>query len=311
MNLKEAQQKINEIKIQQMQIDEKDLDMWNDYQRQIETIQKETVLTPWDHVELARRPDRPKAQDYIDLLFDEFIELHGDRKSLDDPAMLCGLGLFHGLPVTILAQSKGKTVEENLKQHFGMPQPEGYRKALRLAKQAEKFNRPIITFVDTPGAYPGKEAEEKGQAQAIADCLYTFSSLKTPVICFVLSEGGSGGALALSMADKIFMLEYAVYSILSPEGFASILWKDGSRAKEACDVMKLTSKDLLEKKVIDEIVPEPFGGAASNLQSVVDKMDLMLKETLNELTKMKTTTLVEKRYEKFRHLGEGSWKMSR
>ena len=268
-------------------------------------------LTAWDHVTLARHPKRPKARDYIDYIFDSFIELHGDRLYRDDEAIIGGIAKLGNQVVTVIAHQKGNTTAENIKYNFGMPHPEGYRKALRLAKQAEKFNRPIITFVDTPGAYPGKEAEEKGQAQAIADCLYTFSSLKTPVICFVLSEGGSGGALALSVADKIFMLEYAVYSILSPEGFASILWKDGSRAKEACDVMKLTSKDLLEKKVIDEIVPEPFGGAASNLQSVVDKMDLMLKETLNELTKMKTTTLVEKRYEKFRHLGEGSWKMSR
>lgn len=311
MNLKEAQQKINEIKALQMALDPNDLDKWHQYQRQIEEIQKETVMTPWDHVELVRRPDRPKARDYIDLLFDHFIELHGDRKSLDDPAMLCGLATFHGQPVTILAQSKGKTVEENLKQHFGMPQPEGYRKALRLAKQAEKFHRPIITFVDTPGAYPGKEAEEKGQAQAIADCLYTFSTLKTPVICFVLSEGGSGGALALSVADRIFMLEYAVYSILSPEGFASILWKDGTRTKEACDVMKMTSKDLYEKKVIDGIVPELFGGAASDIKIVADRMDEMLSQALHQTQNMKISSLVEARYEKFRHLGDGSWKMSK
>lgn len=311
MNLKEAQQKINEIKALQMALDPDDLDKWHQYQRQIEEIQKETVMTPWDHVELVRRPDRPKARDYIDLLFDHFIELHGDRKSLDDPAMLCGLATFHGQPVTILAQSKGKTVEENLKQHFGMPQPEGYRKALRLAKQAEKFHRPIITFVDTPGAYPGKEAEEKGQAQAIADCLYTFSTLKTPVICFVLSEGGSGGALALSVADRIFMLEYAVYSILSPEGFASILWKDGTRAKEACDVMKMTSKDLYEKKVIDGIVPELFGGAASDIKIVANRMDEMLSQALHQTQNMKISSLVEARYEKFRHLGDGSWKMSK
>lgn len=197
MNLKEAQKQISEIKARQMVLDEKDIDTWHQYQKQIRKLEQETILTPWDHVELARRPDRPKAQDYIELLFDGFMELHGDRRSLDDPAMLAGIARFHGIPVTILAQSKGKTVEENLRQHFGMPQPEGYRKALRLAKQAEKFHRPVITFVDTPGAYPGKEAEEKGQAQAIAECLYTFSSIQTPVICFVLSEGGSGGALAL------------------------------------------------------------------------------------------------------------------
>ncbi len=311
MNLKEAQKQISEIKARQMALDEKDIDTWHQYQKQIRKLEQETILTPWDHVELARRPDRPKAQDYIELLFDDFMELHGDRRSLDDPAMLAGLARFHGIPVTILAQSKGKTVEENLRQHFGMPQPEGYRKALRLAKQAEKFHRPIITFVDTPGAYPGKEAEEKGQAQAIAECLYTFSSIQTPVICFVLSEGGSGGALALSVADKIFMLEYAVYSILSPEGFASILWKDGTKVKEACDVMKMTSQDLLERKVIDAIVPEPFGGAATNIDGVVEKMDQMLRQALEETLHKKIHALVDARYEKFRHLGDGSWKMSK
>lgn len=311
MNLKEAQKQISEIKARQMALDEKDIDTWHQYQKQIRKLEQETVLTPWDHVELARRPDRPKAQDYIELLFDDFMELHGDRRSLDDPAMLAGIARFHGIPVTILAQSKGKTVEENLRQHFGMPQPEGYRKALRLAKQAEKFHRPVITFVDTPGAYPGKEAEEKGQAQAIAECLYTFSSIQTPVICFVLSEGGSGGALALSVADKIFMLEYAVYSVLSPEGFASILWKDGSRVKEACDVMKMTSADLLERKVIDAIVPEPFGGAAIDIHAVAEKMDQMLRQALEEALHTKVRTLVDARYEKFRRLGDGAWKMSK
>lgn len=311
MNLKEAQKQISEIKARQMALDEKDIDTWHQYQKQIRKLEQETILTPWDHVELARRPDRPKAQDYIELLFDDFMELHGDRRSLDDPAMLAGIARFHGIPVTILAQSKGKTVEENLRQHFGMPQPEGYRKALRLAKQAEKFHRPVITFVDTPGAYPGKEAEEKGQAQAIAECLYTFSSIQTPVICFVLSEGGSGGALALSVADKIFMLEYAVYSVLSPEGFASILWKDGSRVKEACDFMKMTSADLLKRKVIDAIVPEPFGGAATDIHAVAEKMDQMLRQALEETLHTKVRTLVDARYEKFRRLGDGAWKMSK
>ena len=268
-------------------------------------------LSPYDHVYLARKSTRPNIKDYINHLFDDFIELHGDRLAKDDGSIVGGIGLFNQQPVTIIGHLKGKTLEDNLKCNFGMSSPEGYRKAMRLMKQAEKFKRPIIAFVDTPGAYPGMEAEMHGIGEAIARNLLEMSLLKVPIITIVIGEGGSGGALALSVSDRLVMLENSVYSILSPEGFASILWKDGSRAKEACDVMKLTSKDLLEKKVIDEIVPEPFGGAASNLQSVVDKMDLMLKETLNELTKMKTTTLVEKRYEKFRHLGEGSWKMSR
>lgn len=311
MNLKEAQRQISRIKAEQMALEDTNIDQWHQYQNQIRQLESEVVMTPWDHVELVRRPDRPKAQDYIPLLFDDFIELHGDRRSMDDPAMLCGLARFHGMPVTVIAQSKGKTTEENLKHHFGMPQPEGYRKALRLAKQAEKFKRPIITFVDTPGAYPGKEAEEKGQAEAIADCLYTFSMLETPVICFVLSEGGSGGALALSVADRIYMLEYAVYSILSPEGFASILWKDASRSKEACEVMKMTSQDLLEKEVIDAIVEEPFGGAANGLEEVVRKMDTMLLQALKETKSMKIKALLNQRYERFRKLGDSSWKISK
>lgn len=196
-----------------------------------------------------------------------------------------------------------------MEKHFGMPEPEGYRKAIRLAEQAEKFHRPIVTFVDTPGAYPGKEAEERGQAEAIAKSLYVFSALKTPVVCFVLSEGGSGGALALSVANRIFMLEYAVYSVLSPEGFASILWKDASRYKEASEVMKMTSQDLLEKGVIDAIVPEPFGGAAESIAPVVEKMDAMLSEALAELGQMKPQNLASSRLERFRHLGDTAWKM--
>ena len=302
MNLKEAQQKINEIKIQQMQIDEKDLDMWNDYQRQIETIQKETIMTPWDHVELARRPDRPKAQDYIDLLFDEFIELHGDRKSLDDPAMLCGLGSFHGMPVTILAQSKGKTVEENLKQHFGMPQPEGYRKALRLAQQAEKFHRPIITFVDTPGAFCGMEAEERGQGEAIARNLYEMSSLETPILSVLIGEGGSGGALAMAVADEVWILENAVYSILSPEGYAAILWKDGSQAARAAKAMKLTSYDLYKAGFVERIISEPESYTLDSMMNVFDNLEENISAFLENSKKMTEKERVEARYQRFRSM---------
>lgn len=309
MDLNETLQKINEIRAHETSLDPDDINAWHDCEKEIQRLQKEAVITPWDHVVLARRPDRPKAQDYIAALFDNFMELHGDRCSGDDPSIMGGIALYHGTPVTILAESKGKTTEENMLKHFGMPQPEGYRKAIRLAKQAEKFHRPIITFVDTPGAYPGKEAEEKGQAEAIAQCLYTFSSLKTPVICFVLSEGGSGGALALSVADKLYMLEYAVYSILSPEGFASILWKDGTRYKEACDYMGLTSYDLLEKGVIDGIVKEPFGGAAEGMDSVIEKIDQLLSTSLKELQEKKVSTLPEYRMERFRHLGDSAWNM--
>lgn len=309
MDLDETLQKINEIRAHQTSLNRNDINAWHACEQEIHKLQKEAVITPWDHVVIARRPDRPKAQDYIPLLFDQFMELHGDRCGGDDPSILGGIALFHGTPVTILAQSKGKTTEENMQKHFGMPQPEGYRKAIRLAKQAEKFHRPVITFVDTPGAYPGKEAEERGQAEAIANCLYTFSALKTPVICFVLSEGGSGGALALSVADRIYMLEYAVYSILSPEGFASILWKDGSRYKEACDYMGITSKDLFDKGVIDGIVKEPFGGAAQGMDSVIEKMDQLLCSALDELKQKKPSILPEQRMERFRHLGDSAWNM--
>ena len=295
MNLKEAQKQISEIKARQMALDEKDIDTWHQYQKQIRKLEQETILTPWDHVELARRPDRPKAQDYIELLFDDFMELHGDRRSLDDPAMLAGIARFHGIPVTILAQSKGKTVEENLRQHFGMPQPEGYRKALRLAKQAEKFHRPVITFVDTPGAYPGKEAEEKGQAQAIAECLYTFSSIQTPVICFVLSEGGSGGALALAGGDAVWMLEKSIYSVISPEAFASILWKDSSRADEAAETLKISPAELLKRNIIEGIIPESED-YSETCAAVAD----VLQTEIQRLQKFSVEELLAQRHARFR-----------
>jgi acetyl-CoA carboxylase carboxyl transferase subunit beta len=264
-------------------------------------------LDPWQKVQLVRSSERPKAQDYIQQLFTDFIELKGDRAYGEDASILAGLAKFHGIPVTILAESKGKDLEENQKKNFGMPSPEGYRKAMRLAKQAEKFHRPIITFVDTPGAYPGKGAEERGQAQAIAQSLAMFSSLKTPVIAIVLSEGGSGGALALSVADKIYMLENAVYSILSPEGFASILWKDDSRVQEAAAVMKMSAQDLKEKKIVDEIIYEPSSGAHTQFSYVIRQIDALLLEQMPVLQRKKSAQLVEERQNKYRHLGVPSW----
>ncbi|MDO4466633.1 MAG: acetyl-CoA carboxylase carboxyltransferase subunit alpha [Bacillota bacterium] len=280
-------------------------------EKEIYKLQKELYsnLTPWDRLTIARANDRPKAQDYIAHLFDDFIEFHGDRRFGDDAAIIGGIAYFEGKPVTVLAESKGKSLEENMKKNFGMVSPEGYRKVLRLAKQAEKFHRPIITFVDTAGAYPGKGAEERGQAQAIAECLYTFSDLKVPVICVVISEGGSGGALALSVADRIVMLENAVYSILSPEGFASILWKDETRAQEAASVMKMTSFDLHEKGIVDKIIKEPLGGAQKFLPGVIESLRSYLKEELEALSKKKPDSLVESRYQKFRKMGVPSWKM--
>lgn len=301
----------NERKIKELQAARALLDAGEQYDelsKEIDELMKETYdhLTAWDRVCLARHPDRPKAIDFINGLFENFYELHGDRCFGDDHAIIGGIGYFHETPVTVIAQAKGKTLQENLDRHFGMCNPEGYRKALRLAKQAEKFHRPIITFVDTAGAYPGLEAEERGQAQAIADCLYTFSDLKTPVICIVLSEGGSGGALALSVADRICMLENAVYSVLSPEGFSSILWKDDSRVQEAADVMKLTSYDLYDKGIIDYLIKEPTGGMQNDLKLVLHDLDRYLQETLQILKTTKEKEMLDKRYEKFRKMGRQS-----
>lgn len=301
----------NERKIKELQATRALLEAGEQYDelsKEIDELMKETYdhLTAWDRVCLARHPDRPKAIDFINGLFENFYELHGDRCFGDDHAIIGGIGYFHETPVTVIAQAKGKTLQENLDRHFGMCNPEGYRKALRLAKQAEKFHRPIITFVDTAGAYPGLEAEERGQAQAIADCLYTFSDLKTPVICVVLSEGGSGGALALSVADRICMLENAVYSVLSPEGFSSILWKDDSRVQEAAEVMKLTSYDLYDKGIIDYLIKEPTGGMQNDLKLVLHDLDRYLQETLQILKTTKEKEMLEKRYEKFRKMGRQS-----
>lgn len=256
-------------------------------------------LSAWDRVNIARDHNRLKSQDYISVLFDEFYEMHGDRYFKDDSSMIAGIASFHGLPVTIIAQSKGKDTSENLKKNFGMNNPEGYRKAIRIAKQAEKFNRPIITFVDTSGAYPGKGAEERGQAEAIAKCLFTFSSLKVPIICIVISEGGSGGALALSVGDRIVMLENAIYSILSPEGFASILWKDVNKAKEAAEAMKLTSYDLYKKNIVDFIVEE----SSSDVNHVFTQIDNYISKELSKLLSKNKKKLVNERYEKYRKIG--------
>lgn len=305
MNLKECEILIKSLEAEKARVEEGNTKYYEELDAEIKRVQKETYenLSAWDRVYLARHADRPKAQDYIELLFNDFYEMHGDRKYGDDAAIIGGIATFKGMPVTVIAQSKGKTLEENLEKNFGMVNPEGYRKAIRLAKQAEKFHRPIITLVDTSGAYPGKGAEERGQAQAIAECLFEFSNLKTPVICVVLSEGGSGGALALSIGDRIVMLENAIYSILSPEGFASILWKDDSRVKEAAEVMKLTSFDLLEKGIIDAIVKEPLGGAQKCIELVVNQLEQYISEELNNLMKKKEKTLLDERYVKYRKIG--------
>lgn len=257
----------------------------------------------WDYISEARALNRPKAMDIIPLIFDHFMELSGDRCYGDDPALLAGLAYFEGIPITLLAQSKGRNLEENLKQNFGMLNPEGYRKAQRLAKQAEKFKRPVITIVDTAGAFPGKEAEERGQAQAIAESLRVFSSLSVPVIALVLSEGGSGGALALSIADRIYMMENAIYSILSPEGFASILWKDETRAQEAAELMECTAHDLSRKDLIDGIIEESKEGFGVNPTPSILAIKDKLRNDLSTLQKMSSKTLLQERYKKYRKVG--------
>ena len=268
-------------------------------------------LTPAQRVALARHQDRPGTADFIDALFTDFFEQRGDRLCQDDGSILGGVALFHGRPVTVIGHRKGRTLEEHLAYHFGMPSPEGYRKAQRLMEQAEKFRRPVITFIDTPGAYPGLEAEARGQGEAIARTLAISSALTVPVISVVTGEGGSGGALALGVGNKVLMLENAVYSVLSPEGFAAILWKDSSRSDEACDVMKLTAADLLELGVIDAVIPEPAEGAHTNLHGVCKALDAVLVKELASLNKMNGQALAAQRYKKFRLMGSKALRKER
>ena len=278
----------------------------DEIQKKIENLKKQAYskMTAWDKVNLARNPQRPTALDYIDIIFDEFIELHGDRLSKDDKATVCGLAKIGDKKFTIIAQQKGRNTKENIERNFGMPNPESYRKGIRLMKQAEKFNRPIITFVDTKGAYPGIEAEEKGQGEAIARSMLEMCRLKVPIIVVVIGEGSSGGALAISVGDRIIMLENAIYSILSPEGYASILWKDGTRVKEAAEVMKLTAEDLYNFDIVDTIIDEPVGGASKDVDAVADSIKKEILKQLDELSKLDGNDLIEKRYQKFRKIGE-------
>lgn len=258
-------------------------------------------ITAAERVALARHAGRPGTADYISALFTDFFEFKGDRQCREDPAILGGVALYKGHPVTVIGHRKGKTLQENMTCNFGMPGPEGYRKAQRLMRQAEKFKRPIITFVDTPGAYPGLEAEAEGQGQAIAASLALMSSLTVPVIAVVIGEAGSGGALALAVGNRVILMENAVYSVLSPEGFASILWKDAGRADEAAEVMKLTAADLLRLGVADQVIPEPEGGAQNDPKAVFAAVDKALTRHLNQLSKEKD--LAAQRYQKFRAMG--------
>ena len=262
----------------------------------------EKSLTAWERVCRSRSKERPVGKDYIDILFEDFVELHGDRYYRDDPAIIGGIAYFQGICVTVIAQAKGRTTKENLERNFAMPSPEGYRKARRLMKQAEKFHRPVINFVDTPGAFCGMEAEERGQGEAIARNLFELSGLKVPVLSVVIAEGGSGGALALAVADEVWMLENSVYSVLSPEGFASILWKDSSRSAEAAKMMKLTAADLKKLGVIERVFPEPQNFSVLTMKPTAELLRVGLAEFLTKYQKLETKDLLEGRYERFRKL---------
>nr|WP_314782126.1 acetyl-CoA carboxylase carboxyltransferase subunit alpha [uncultured Treponema sp.] len=270
-------------------------------------LESSTALSKtWERVELARHSDRPRTLDYINLIFDNFTELHGDRFFGDDPAMIGGIGFIDGRPVTVIGTQKGRNLRETIDRNGGMANPEGYRKAMRLAKQAEKFKRPIITFIDTQGAYPGLGAEERGIGEAIAFNLREFSRLKTPVICIIIGEGGSGGALGIGVGDKIYMLENAIFSVISPEGCASILLRDSSRAKDAAAMLKITSQEVLDLKVINGIIPEPKKGAHTDPKKTADAIKEQILKDLDDLTKRDPAVLVKYRSKKIRSIGKYS-----
>lgn len=259
--------------------------------------------TAFERVQLARHPDRPYALDFIERLFDDFVEIHGDRRYADDPAIVCGLARFHGLPVVVVGQQKGRDTKQRSYRNFGMPKPEGYRKALRVMKLAEKFGRPIFTLIDTPGAYPGIDAEERGQAEAIAFNLREMAKLKVPVIVTVIGEGGSGGALAIGVGDQVLMLENSVYSVISPEGCAAILWKDSGKADRAAEGLRLTAQELAAEKIVDEIISEPSGGAHSDHDQAARFLDTALSARLAEAVSLTQEERLTKRHAKLRQFG--------
>lgn len=266
-----------------------------------------TNIKPWDRVQIARHPNRPTTLDYIEHIFTNFLECHGDRYYGDDDAIVSGIAKFNGMPVTVIGHQRGKDTKENIRRNFGMPHPEGYRKALRLMKQADKFKRPIICFIDTKGAYPGKAAEERGQSEAIAKNLFEMAGLSVPVICIVIGEGGSGGALALGVGNYIHMLENSTYSVISPEGAAALLWKDASLAKKAAETMKITAPDLKGLGVVDEIIPEVKGGAHKDLLVQAKNIESVLADSLKSLLVMNGEELKQHRYEKYKRIGQVSF----
>jgi len=260
-------------------------------------------LTPWQRCQLARHPDRPYTLAYIHSIFSDFLELHGDRRFADDPAVVAGFALLDGDPVAVVGHQKGRDTSEKVRRNFGMPRPEGYRKAQRIMRLAARFKRPLVTFIDTPGAYPGIDAEERGQAEAIADNLVEMARLPVPIIVVVTGEGGSGGALALGVGDRVLMLENAIYSVISPEGCAAILWKDQGRAEDAARALRLTASDLKELGVVDEILPEPPGGAHMDPGGMAETIKLALRRHLKPLRRTRGDSLISRRYKKFREMG--------
>lgn len=301
----EIRNKIESLKESQ---DKNDVDLQEEIDMLAASLERETKkiytnLKPWDRVQIARLQERPTTLDYIPYIFDSFMELHGDRNFRDDPAMIGGIGFLNGRAVTVIGQQRGKDTKDNIYRNFGMAHPEGYRKALRLMKQAEKFNRPIFTFIDTKGAYPGKAAEERGQSESIATNLIEMASLKVPVIAIVIGEGGSGGALGIGIANKVLMLENSTYSVISPEGAAALLWKDSNLAKIAAETMKITAHDIKQLGIIDDVISEPLGGAHKDIEQQALAIKSAFVEQLDSLESLSRDEIANDRFEKFRNIG--------
>ncbi|HFE4742008.1 TPA: acetyl-CoA carboxylase carboxyltransferase subunit alpha [Staphylococcus aureus] len=298
----------NKIKSLKESQDKNDVDLQEEIDMLEASLERETKkiytnLKPWDRVQIARLQERPTTLDYIPYIFDSFMELHGDRNFRDDPAMIGGIGFLNGRAVTVIGQQRGKDTKDNIYRNFGMAHPEGYRKALRLMKQAEKFNRPIFTFIDTKGAYPGKAAEERGQSESIATNLIEMASLKVPVIAIVIGEGGSGGALGIGIANKVLMLENSTYSVISPEGAAALLWKDSNLAKIAAETMKITAHDIKQLGIIDDVISEPLGGAHKDIEQQALAIKSAFVEQLDSLESLSRDEIANDRFEKFRNIG--------
>ncbi|HDA1686647.1 acetyl-CoA carboxylase carboxyltransferase subunit alpha [Staphylococcus aureus] len=301
----EIRNKIESLKESQ---DKNDVDLQEEIDMLEASLERETKkiytnLKPWDRVQIARLQERPTTLDYIPYIFDSFMELHGDRNFRDDPAMIGGIGFLNGRAVTVIGQQRGKDTKDNIYRNFGMAHPEGYRKALRLMKQAEKFNRPIFTFIDTKGAYPGKAAEERGQSESIATNLIEMASLKVPVIAIVIGEGGSGGALGIGIANKVLMLENSTYSVISPEGAAALLWKDSNLAEIAAETMKITAHDIKQLGIIDDVISEPLGGAHKDIEQQALAIKSAFVEQLDSLESLSRDEIANDRFEKFRNIG--------